>query len=121
MLRCGTKKQWFCRLVPSDHLCRIESLCAETYGSIPPGLRDGDMQIRSKAYLQFISVCRSLRDLMPPNDGDAPTGTSPSLLYAAVVLTLLLMILEIDLHRGQPGPTSLAKNTFAVESTLMSP
>ena len=79
------------------------------------------MQIRSKAYLQFISVWRSLRDLIPPNDGDSPAGTSPSLLYAAVVLTLFLTMLEIDLHRAQLEPTGLARNTFAVESILMSP
>ena len=84
-------------------------------------LRDGDMQIRSKAYLQFISVWRSLRDLMPPTDGDAPAGTSLSLLYAAVVLALLLTILEIDTHRGELEPTGLVTNNYAVEPIFMSP
>ena len=120
MLRCGTKS---IGSVASYYLITFVALNCYALRLMVDSvrLRDGDMQIRSKAYLQFISVWRSLRDLIPPNDGDAPAGISPSLLYAAVVLTLLLTILEIDLHRGQPGPTGLAKNTFAVESTLMSP
>ena len=59
------------------------------------------MHIRSKAYGHFFSICRSLRDLVSPHDQSAPTQTSPSLVFAAVVLALLLTILEIDLH--QPG------------------
>ena len=58
------------------------------------------MQVRSKAYLQFISLWRLLRGLIPPHDYDAPARASPSLLYTAVVLALLLAILEIDLHRA---------------------
>ena len=79
------------------------------------------MQIRSKTYLQFISVWRLLRDLIPPSDGDAPAGTSPSLLYAAVVLALLLTILEIDTHRGELEPTGLVQNNDAVEPIFMNP
>ncbi len=56
------------------------------------------MQIRSKAYKHFVSICRSLRELTSPND--VPTPTSPSLAYTAAVLILLLMILEVDLHRA---------------------
>jgi hypothetical protein len=56
------------------------------------------MQIRSKAYKHFVSICRSLRELT--SSSDVPTPTSPSLIYTAVVLGLLLVILEIDLHRA---------------------
>lgn len=56
------------------------------------------MQIRSKAYRHFISICRSLRDLVSPHDQNVPTPTSPSLAYAAAVLALLFAILELDLH-----------------------
>jgi hypothetical protein len=57
-----------------------------------------EMQIRSKAYKHFISICRSFRDPVAQNQS-ASTSASPSLAYAAAVLALLLTILEIDLHR----------------------
>jgi len=58
------------------------------------------MQIRSKAYKHFISVCRSFRDLVSPHDQNVPTPTSPFLAYTAAVLALLLTILEVDIHRA---------------------
>jgi hypothetical protein len=58
-----------------------------------------EMQIRSKAYKHFISICRLFRDPVSPQNQSAPTSASPSLAYAAAVLALLLTILEIDLHR----------------------
>jgi hypothetical protein len=60
--------------------------------------KDREMQIRSKAYRHFISICRSLRDLVSPHDQNVPTPTSPLLAYAAAMLALLLAILEVDLH-----------------------
>ena len=62
--------------------------------------KDREMQIRSKAYGHFISICRSLRDLVSPHDQNVPTPTSPPLAYAAAVLALLLAILEVDLYRA---------------------
>lgn len=62
--------------------------------------KDIEMQIRSKALEQFISICRSVRDLLSPHDETAPTHTSPSLAYAATVLAFLLSILEGDLHQA---------------------
>ena len=48
------------------------------------------MQIRSKAYRHFVSICRSLRELTSPSG--VPTPTSSSLAYTAAVLTLLFII-----------------------------
>jgi hypothetical protein len=79
------------------------------------------MQIRSKAYLQFIWLWRSLRGLVPPHGGDAPTPTSPSLLYTAVVLALLLAILEIDLHRAELESIGLVRSDYPVEPIFMGP
>jgi len=62
--------------------------------------KDREMQMRSKAYEHFISICRSFRDLVSPHDQGVPTPTSPALVYAAAVLSLLLAILEFDLHRA---------------------
>jgi hypothetical protein len=47
--------------------------------------------------------------------------TSPSLLYTAVVLALLLAILEIDLHRGELDSIGVVGNAYPVQSILMSP
>jgi hypothetical protein len=123
MLRSGTKAVVRSLTTPHKQPSTFVALnrCAPRLMVDSARLREGDMQIRSKAYLQFISVWRSLRDLMPPTDGDAPAGTSLSLLYAAVVLALLLTILEIDTHRGELEPTGLAKNNCAVEAIFMSP
>lgn len=79
------------------------------------------MQIRYKAYLQFIWLWRSLRGLIPPHDHHAPTQTSPSLLYTAIVLASLLAILEIDLHRAELELIGLVRSDYPVEPTFMSP
>ena len=78
------------------------------------------MQIRFRAYQQFISF-RSRGGLIPPHDHGAPPPTSRSLLYLAVVLALLLAILEIDLHRGKLDSLGLVGNAYPVQSTLMGP
>jgi hypothetical protein len=59
------------------------------------------MQIRPKTYLHFLSWWRSLRETIPPRNGDAPAKASPGLIYAVVVLAFFLAILEIDAHRGK--------------------
>jgi hypothetical protein len=56
------------------------------------------MQIRSKAYLQFVSLLRALRLLLSPGDDPAAHGGSPLLTYIAVVLAFLLAVLEVDNH-----------------------
>src|SRR6478609_5457900 len=48
--------------------------------------KDCEMQIRSKAYRYFVSICRSLHELTSPSD--VPTPTFPSLAYTAAVLGL---------------------------------
>ena len=75
------------------------------------------MHIRFKAYGHFLSICRSLRDLMSPHDQSVPTETSetsPSLVFATTVLALLLTILEIDLHRAELHLVGLIHDTDAL-------
>jgi hypothetical protein len=83
--------------------------------------REGEMHIRSKAYGHFLSICRSLRDLISPRDQGVPTKTSPSLVFAAAVLALLLTILEIDLHRTDLLLVGLMHDTDALNPVFMSP
>jgi hypothetical protein len=78
------------------------------------------MQIRSKAYLQIISLWRSFRDLIPPND-HASARASPCLIYAAVVLALLLAMLEADLHSDELRSLGLVRDSHAIESIFLSP
>jgi len=79
------------------------------------------MHIRFKAYGHFLSICRSLRDLMSPHDQSGPTETSPSLVFATTVLALLLTILEIDLHRAELHLVGLMHDTDALNPIFMSP
>jgi len=78
------------------------------------------MHIRFKAYGHFLSVCRSLRDLMSPHQS-VPTETSPSLVFATAVLALLLTILEIDLHRTELHLVGLMYDADALNPIFMSP
>ena len=84
-------------------------------------VKDDDMQIRSKAYLQFILLWRSLHNLIPPRDDDAPSEASPSLIYTAFVLAFLLAILEVDLHQGELQSVGLVKSTYPIEPFFVSP
>jgi hypothetical protein len=66
-----------------------------------PARKECEMQIPSKAYKHFISICRSLQYLMSPHDQSIPKPISPWLAYTALSLAMLLTILEIDLHRAE--------------------
>ena len=79
------------------------------------------MQMRFRAYLQFISLSRFLRGPIPPHNRDAPARTSPLLLYTALVLALLLAILEIDLHRAGLESIGLARNPYPVQPIFLGP
>ena len=79
------------------------------------------MHIRSKAYGRFLSICRSLRDLMSPHDQSEPTETSPSLVFATAVLALLLTILEIDFHQAELQLFGLVTDKYAVDPVFMGP
>ena len=79
------------------------------------------MQMRFRAYLQFISLSRLLRGPIPPENRDASARASPSLLYTAIVLALLLAILEIDLHRAGLESVGLARNPYPVQPVFMGP
>ncbi len=78
------------------------------------------MQIRSKAYQHFVSICQSLRDLVSPRDQSVPTPTSPSLAYAAAVLSLFLAILEVDLHRAELRLMGLMSERDEVDPIFLS-
>jgi len=79
------------------------------------------MHIRSKTHGPFLSICRSLRDLLSPHDQSVPTETSPSLVFATTVLALLLTILEIDLHGAELHLVGLMHDTDALNPIFMSP
>jgi len=79
------------------------------------------MHIRSKAYGHFLSICRSLRDLMSPRDQSVPTETSLSLIFATTVLALLLTILEIDLHQAELHLHGLVSDRDTVDPIFMGP
>jgi hypothetical protein len=84
------------------------------------GRKDRKMQIRSKAYKHFISICRSFRDLVSPHDQNVPTPTSPCLAYAAAVLALLLTILEVDLHQAELHLIGLMSEKDQVDPIFLS-
>lgn len=98
--------------------CWLEAPRAKSYDS---GVKDDNMQIRSKAYLQLISLWHSLRGFIPPQDDRAPPRTSPSLLYTAIVLAFLLAMLEIDRHQAELESIGLARNGYLVDPTFVSP
>jgi hypothetical protein len=79
------------------------------------------MQIRSKAYKHFISICRSFRDPVSPQNQSAPTSASPTLAYAVAVLALLLTMLEIDLHRVELGLMGLMGDWDQVDPLFFMP
>ena len=79
------------------------------------------MHMRSKAYEHFLSICRSLRDLMSPHDQSEPKKTSPSLVFATAVLALLLTILEIDLHQAELHLLGLVSDRDTVDPIFMGP
>jgi hypothetical protein len=79
------------------------------------------MQIRSRAYQHFILICRSVRDLVSPDDESIPALTSPWLAYAAAVLALLLAILEVDIHQADLHLLGLMSERDLVGPNFLSP
>jgi hypothetical protein len=79
------------------------------------------MQIRPKTYLHFISLWRSLRGAIPPHHDDVPAETSPSLIYIAAVLMVLLAILEIDAHRGELESLGLLGHDYPIPPAFLGP
>jgi hypothetical protein len=86
-----------------------------------PRQKEGEMHMRSNVYAHFLSICRSLRDLVSPHNQSAPTETSSSLVFATTVLALLLTILEIDLHQAELQLLGLVTDKDAVDPIFMSP
>ena len=79
------------------------------------------MQIRSKAYLHLISQWRSLRDAISPHHDGVRAEASPSLIYAAVVLTFLFAILEVDAHRDELQSLGLIGSDCPVQAFFLGP
>ena len=79
------------------------------------------MQIRPKAYLQLIWLWRSLRDSIPPHRGDVRAEASPSLIYAVVVLTFLLAVLEVDAHRDELEALGLLASDYSIPAAFLGP
>jgi hypothetical protein len=79
------------------------------------------MQIRPKTYLHFISLWRSLRGAIPPHHDDVPAETSPSLIYIAAMLMVLLAILEIDAHRGELESLGLLGHDYPIPPAFLGP
>jgi hypothetical protein len=79
------------------------------------------MQIRSRAYLLFISRLRALRVLLSPHEKPASQETSPLLIYIALVLVCLLARLEADLHSVELQALGLWGGPFPVNPIFESP
>ena len=79
------------------------------------------MQIRPKTYLHLISLWRSNRDAIPPHHDDVSAETSPSLIYAAIVLAFFLAILEIDAHRGELESLGLLGHDYPIPAAFLGP
>jgi hypothetical protein len=72
-------------------------------------------------YFHFVSWWRSFNDRMAPRDQRATSETSPSLIYIGVVLTLLLIILEIDDHRAEVEALGLLTDNFPIPAAFLGP
>lgn len=79
------------------------------------------MQMRSKTYLQLVTLWRSFREWVSPHAQNAPAETSPSLIYIAVALALLLAILEVDAHRRQLESLGLLTDSDRIDERFLSP
>ena len=79
------------------------------------------MQMRSRTHFHFISWWRSFRDRMPPHDERAPAETSPSLIYIAVVLTILLITMEIADHRAELEALGLLTDNLPIPAVFLGP
>ena len=78
------------------------------------------MHIRAKAYLQAIARWRGAKG-RPRHQDVAGQTTSPLLIFTAAVLTLLLAILEIDLHAAELQSLGLLGRSVAIDPVLLSP
>jgi hypothetical protein len=79
------------------------------------------MQMRPRAYLHLISLWRSLRHAIPAHHRNVSAEASPSLLYAAIVLTFLLAILEVDAHRVELEALGLLASDYPIPAAFFGP
>ncbi|WP_407158177.1 hypothetical protein [Bradyrhizobium sp. STM 3557] len=71
-------------------------------------------------YLQVISTLRTLRVLLS-HDHDPTAKASPVLLYISIALTLLLAMIEVDLHSAELQSLGLRGGPFLLDPIFMSP
>jgi hypothetical protein len=83
--------------------------------------KECEMQIPSKAYKHFISICRSLQVWVSPHDQNIEKPLSPWLVYTALSLAMLLTLLEIDLHRAELGLMWLINDKDQADPILFGP
>jgi hypothetical protein len=79
------------------------------------------MHIGSRTYLQVVSLFRSLRAQLASGHDTRAQEASPVLILVAVTLALLLVILEVDLHRAEFQVLGLLGNLNGVDPALLAP
>jgi hypothetical protein len=84
-------------------------------------VEDDVMQIRPKTYLHLISLWRMLHNTISPYREGVPGQASPTLIYTAIVLALLLAVLEIDAHRTELQSLGLLASNQFVPAALLGP
>jgi hypothetical protein len=80
-----------------------------------------NMQIHPKTYLQLIVRLWHFRVLRPRNRGSATQDASPLLIFIVTVLTLLLAILEVDLHHPLLQSSGPPGDAVGISPIFMSP
>ena len=78
------------------------------------------MQMRSRAYLQVISRLRAFRAFLWRSDDATTEEAAPLLVFTAIVLALLLVILEVDLHSFELQSLGLLGGS-GIDPVFMSP
>jgi hypothetical protein len=79
------------------------------------------MHIRPKTYLHLMSRLRGVRVALARRHGPADQHVSPLLIFIAIVLTLLLAMLEVDLHSAELRALGLLGDPNAANSVLFGP
>jgi hypothetical protein len=75
--------------------------------------------ISGRLYARLISLHRAARIRIAAQRQTAETSASPTLLYATIVISLILAILEIDLHSEELKALGLIGREEGVGSSLI--
>ena len=81
------------------------------------------MQIKNfwRLYGRLISTHRSARERISPRGEATEALASPTLVFAAIVLFLILAIAQIDLHRDELTALGLVSSEAGIEPAFLSP